>query len=164
MEAVAKSAGVSTSLIYHHFGDRSTLLQGALEHIGTRAAVYARPDGRLGRDMVEQMLLAEIQSNPDVRVNSAAWGELRGEATFDPTLHPLLTQLTQQWAGLVAAVIQVGHADGSIRLDLAADELGVQLTAAVEGVSGRWLTDQLTTAEARSLLRSMIQALLGPRP
>ena len=31
IEQVARAAGVSPALIYHHFGDRSTLLQHALE-------------------------------------------------------------------------------------------------------------------------------------
>ena len=161
VEAVAKTAGVSTALIYHHFGDRSTLLLNALRHIGAKADGYARPHGGTGRDMVVRMLLGEIQGEPLVRVNSAAWGELRGEATFDASLQPLLAQLTQDWADEVAALILTGHNDGSILKGQDANDLAVQLTAMVEGVSGRWLTDQLTTTQARAHVLAAATALLG---
>lgn len=161
VDAVAKVAGVSTALIYHHFGDRSTLLQNALEHIGARADHYTRASAGIGREMVIQMLLGEIQDTPAVRTNSAAWGELRGEATFDTSLRPAITMLTDRWVGDVAACIRDGATDGSIRS--AVDPLGVavQLTALVEGLSTRWLTDQLTTAQARAHLVAAATALLG---
>lgn len=151
-------------MIYHHFGDRSTLLQNALEHIGNRADGYTQARGGDGRTMVIEILLGEIQDIPAVRTNSAAWGELRGQATFDPALRPLLAQLTQRWAVDVTALIRIGVADGSIPRTASAQQLGVQLTAAVEGISARWLTEQLSTARARTLLRSLIELLLGPRP
>ena len=164
VEAVAKAAGVSTALIYHHFGDRATLLQSALERVGARADGYTAPDNGTGREMVVAVLGAEIQDDEAVRVNSAAWGELRDAAIFDPSLRPTIARLTQRWVSDVAMFILEGDADGSIRGGLDALAMATQLTASVEGISGRWLTDQLTTAEARSHLGMVIEALLGPRP
>jgi len=174
VEAVAKRAGVSTALIYHHFTDRSTLLHGALEHIGIRADKFTMPRAGSGREMVIEMLLSEIHDDDEVRVNAAAWGELRGEAIFDVSLRRLTAGLTQRWADDVATHVRSGYADGSIRTERStasrcadesrADELGVQLTTVVEGISARWLTGQVTTARARDHLRTIIDALLGPRP
>ncbi len=164
VESVAKAAGVSTALIYHHFADRSTLLRNALEHIAARADSYTQPPEGTGREMVVEMLLGEIHDEPEVRINSVGWGELRGEAIFDISLRPLIASTTQRWADDVATFVRNGQADGSIRSDCNADDLGVQLTAMVEGISARWLTAQLTTAHARAHLRAVIDALLGPRP
>ena len=161
VDAVAKVAGVSTALIYHHFGDRSTLLQSALEHIGTRADNYTTPSEATGCEMVIEMLLGEIQDEPAVRTNSAAWGELRGEATFATSLRPVITGLTDRWVSDIAAYIRDGVTDGSIRSAADPLDVAVQLTALVEGLSSRWLTDQLTAAHARSHLVSAATALLG---
>lgn len=162
IEAVAKAAGVSPALIYHHFLDRSTLLQSALEHIGARADGYTEAKAGTGRETVLAVLLSEIQDDEDVRVNSAAWGELRDTAIFDPTLRPTVTRLTQRWVNDIATVIGEGVADGSIQRSTDALEVAVQLTAAVEGISTRWLSGQMTTADARSHLRAMSIAILGP--
>jgi AcrR family transcriptional regulator len=164
VEAVAKSAGVSTSLLYRHFGDRATLLLCALERVGARADDYTVPQAGIGREMVMAMLLGEIQNDERVRLNSAAWGALRETAMFDLTLRPTLTRLTQRWITDVALFVGQGVADGTIQDGLDSLALGTQLTAAVEGISGRWLTDQLTTEQARAHLGALVDALLGPRP
>ena len=161
IEAVANAAGVSTALIYHHFLDRSTLLQSALEHIGARADGYTKPLVGTGRDMARAMLLSEIQDDEGVRVNSAAWGELRDSAIFDITLRPTVARLTQRWVDDTAMHICDGVADGSVGSRTDAPAVAVQLTALVEGISTRWLTDQLTTAQARAHLLEAIDALLG---
>lgn len=160
VEEVAKAAGVSPALIYHHFGDRSTLLQNALEYIGQTADAYTTPAGGTGRDMIEAVLLGEIQDDTGVRTNSAAWGELRDTAIFDEALRPTITRLTQQWIDDLAALVQAGIDDGSIVAAHEIDATGVQLTALVEGISSRWLTGQLTTTAARAHLVSMIHAVL----
>jgi AcrR family transcriptional regulator len=160
VEEVAKRARVSPALIYHHFGDRATLLQSALEHIGNQADVYTARSGASARDNLVAMLLAELQDDPVVKANSAAWGELRDSAIFDEALRPTLTQLTQQWCDDIAALIQAGHHDGSIPSTADPRALGVQLSALVEGISSRWLTGQLTTRQARRHLNAMIEGVL----
>jgi AcrR family transcriptional regulator len=160
VEEVAKRARVSLALIYHHFGDRATLLQSALEHIGKQADTYTTRNGGSARDNLVAMLVAEIQNDPVVRTNSAAWGELRDSAIFDESLRPTLTRLTQQWCDDITALVRAGHDDGSIPSTADPRSLGVQLSALVEGMSSRWLTGQLTTRQARRHLSTMIEGLL----
>lgn len=161
VEEVAKRAGVSPALIYHHFGDRGTLLQSALELIGTQADLYTARTGASARENLAAMLLAEIQDSDTVRTNSAAWGELRDSAIFDESLRPTLARLTQQWCDDIAALVRGGHDDGSIPASVDPRSLGVQLSAAVEGISSRWLTGQLTTRQARRHLSAIIEGLLA---
>jgi AcrR family transcriptional regulator len=164
VERVAAAAGVSVALIYHYFGDRATLLQSALEHIGERADRYTtRPPGSTARATVIATLLEEIQEDADVRTNSAAWGELRDTAIFDPRLRPTLAALSQRWIDDIAALVRSGHADGSIASSVVPEQAAVRLTAMVEGISGRWLTGLIDTDEARDHVAAAVDALLAER-
>ncbi len=164
VEEVARRAEVSPALIYHHFGDRSMLLRAALEHIGAQADAYTDNSDGTGRERVLSMLLAEIQDEESVRTNSAAWGELRDTAIFDPILRPTIAELTAKWVDDIAALVIDGQRDGSIDLALDPPAMGVRLSALVEGISARWLTGILTTDETREHLGHMANALLGTRP
>jgi AcrR family transcriptional regulator len=162
VDEVAKRAKVSPALIYHHFGDRSTLLQAALEHIGDQADAYTSHVAGTGRDTLLAVLVDEIQDDDAVRTNSAAWGELRDSAIFDATLRPTIAVLTERWVSDIADLVRLGHEDGSIDGSLDPDSLGIRLSALVEGISGRWLTGILTTEQARAHVSAAAAALLGP--
>ena len=165
VEAVAKRAKVSPALIYHHFSDRSGLLQAALEYIGERADAYTDHSmhaDRTARENLLALLVDEIQDDDDVRTNSSAWGELRDAAIFDESLRPTIAALTQRWVDDIAHLVRAGHLDGSLANELDPDSLGVRLSAAVEGVSGRWLTGILDTEAARDHLRATVETLLRP--
>ncbi len=164
VEEVARSAGVSAALIYHHFEDRSTLLRAALEHVGKQAGEYTKPVGKhpaTGRGLLTERLLAEIQDKPEVRINSAAWGELRDSAIFDKTLQPTFARLTAEWVSDIAELVRQGQDDRSVKKQLDPDATAFTLTVLVEGISGRWLTGILTTKEARKRLLTCIELCLG---
>jgi AcrR family transcriptional regulator len=165
VEEVASDAGVAPSLIYHHFGDRAALLRSALEHVGQKAAAYTETDHQAsGRDELIATLRAEIQDDPEIRDNSAAWGEFRDAAVFDESLRSTLFRYTREWIGDVADLVRRGQRDGSITRDLDPEQVGQQLTALTEGLSTRWLASFLTTEQARSELVASIQRCLGPVP
>lgn len=162
IEEVAKVAGASPALIYHHFGDRSTLLQMALEHIGDQADVYTHHADGTGHENLLAVLVGEVQDDETVRTNSAAWGEFRDTAIFDHLLRPTIARLTQRWVDDIADFVRSGQADGSIDTSLDPDEIGVRLSASVEGISSRWLCGILTADQARSHLEAMAAAILRP--
>ena len=163
VEEVAQDAGVSVALIYHHFGDRSTLLRSALLYTGQRADEYTKPTAAAtGREALIATVLGEIQDESDVRDNSAAWGELRDAAIFDESLRPTLNELTRQWIDDLAAIVGRGHDDGSISVSVDPDEAGQRLTALTEGLSSRWLAGLISTSDVRALLeRAVIHELEG---
>ncbi len=166
VERVAKLAGVSAALIYHHFGDRSTLLQAALLHIGELADDYTSPteDTAPGRQRLIDVVLAEIQDNDAVRHNSTAWSELRNSAVFDESLRHTFDDLTERWTEDLATLVRDGQRDGSIDTALDARLVGLEISVVVEGVSGRWLCGQLDTDTARNLLQSAVGRSLGAEP
>jgi hypothetical protein len=117
---------------------------------------------RTARENLLALLVDEIQDDDDVRTNSSAWGELRDAAIFDESLRPTIAALTQRWVDDIAHLVRAGHLDGSLANELDPDSLGVRLSAAVEGVSGRWLTGILDTEAARDHLRATVETLLRP--
>lgn len=156
VQRVAKGAGVSVALIYHYFSDRSTLLIAALHHIEERANKYTSPvstDSPIERLTVA--LFREIQDDATVRTNSAAWGELRDAAIFDPSLRDTIKELTAQWVSDTEQLVRDCDPNASN-----APELAVLLTCLVEGISGRWLSGQISTPEAQEVLSSGIASLV----
>jgi len=165
VEEVAKDAGVSVALIYHHFGDRSSLLKNALLYIEQRADEYTLPVAATSaREELVATVLGEIQDNQEVRDNSAAWGELRDAAIFDTDLRPTLADLTRQWNNDLADIVRRGQQDGSIPANANPDDTGQRLTALTEGLSSRWLAGLISTAEARSLLEEAVTHELEGAP
>lgn len=164
IEEVAKVAGVSPALVYHHFTDRSALLMAALQHVGDRANLYTEPRGSTARVMLINLLVSEVQDEAMVRTNSAAWGELRDSAIFDEALRPTLAALTERWVTDIADIVKAGHLDGSISRDVKPSVAGIRLSAIVEGLSSRWLAGLLSTRAARGHIAESASALLDARP
>jgi AcrR family transcriptional regulator len=161
IEKVARAAGVSPALIYHHFGNRSRLLQQALQYVGERAETYTKPVAGSARAMLLGLLASEFQDNRTVRTNSAAWGELRDSAIFDAALRPTLTALTQKWVRSIAELVRSGHRDGSISSVVNPEAAGICFTALAEGLSSRWLAGLLSTRAAREHLATGVNAMLN---
>ncbi|MFE1764088.1 TetR/AcrR family transcriptional regulator [Streptomyces angustmyceticus] len=165
VEEVSAEAGVSTALIYYHFKDRTGLLRRTLEFINRRAVRYtdaAFDASDDPRTQLTEILLRELQDAPDVRENSAAWGELRATAVFDPDLRELLATATGEWnddlAGLIHRAREADPALSGVDAQAAAE----RLTALVEGVSERWLSGTTSLQRAHELIRGAVEAELRP--
>lgn len=163
IEELAAEAGVSNGLIYYHFKDRAGVLRASLEFINNRAERYTAAHvaaERLTdpRAVLERTLLLEFQDSAEVRENSTAWGELRASAMFDALLRADLAEATHVWDGevadLITAVLPAAPADGAL-------EAAQRLTALLEGLSGRWLSEGLTLDRARTLILAAIDAELS---
>lgn len=165
VEEVSAEAGVSTALIYYHFKDRTGLLRRTLEFINRRAVHYT--DAALDvsddpRTQLTEILLRELQDEPHVRENSAAWGELRATAVFDPDLRELLATATREWnEDLAGLILRAQAADPALaRTDPHA--AAERLTALVEGVSERWLSGTTSLRRAHELIRGAVETELRP--
>ncbi|MFV8161445.1 TetR/AcrR family transcriptional regulator [Mycobacterium sp. 134] len=164
VEKLAAEAGISTALIYYHFGSRAGLIRRTLEHINDRAARYTGQAlaSKDPRAQIEQMLLLEIQGTPTVRENSIAWGELRASAVFDGELREQLRDATQQWSADLREVITMAQDSGMADPGIDPTDAAERLTALVEGLSERWLSGSITLERAQHLLAGAITAELGP--
>src|SRR5919107_3184015 len=165
VEEVAREAGVSLGLVYYHFTDRAGLLAETFSFVNDRAAGYvaeAVAGAADARDRVVQQLLSELQEDPLVIDNSAAWGELRSSAIFEESLREPLRSTTERWIGAVAEAIRAAQAAGLADRRVDADAAAARLTALVEGLSDRWLSHSLELGQARELLAGALDYELGP--
>ncbi|MBK0422523.1 TetR/AcrR family transcriptional regulator [Leucobacter sp. CSA2] len=167
MSDVAGEAGVSIGLLAYHFGDRDGLLAAALDHVtaGTNAraagaaaadagaASSTRPD-RPAAQRLESLLCSEFGDEPGVREGSTAWNEVRAAAVFEAAQAAAVARSTADWQRQVEELLEEA---GVPNTD--ARELARILTALVEGLSGRWLTGQLTTADAQDSIRITLRLL-----
>ena len=168
VEELAAEAGVSTSLIYYHFSDRSGILRRTLEFVTERAERYTEWRGEDesldARTGLEQTLLLELQNDPAVRENSAAWGELRASAVFEPDLREDLAHSTEKWVQDIAELLdEVRQGTGSAQPEAPAPDCvdaAERLTALVEGVSQRWLSGSMKLERAQELMRRAIEVEL----
>ncbi|MBL3686441.1 TetR family transcriptional regulator [Leucobacter zeae] len=166
MSDVAREAGVSIGLLAYHFGDRDGLLEAALEEVTASAMrrADAAPESRTASARLAALLCSEFGDDPAIRAGSTAWNELRAAAVFDRDRSAAVSRSTSAWQEAVRELV-ARTAPGT---DAAGTALA--LTALVEGLSGRWLTGQLTAAEAQTTVRRTLAALglgaerNGPRP
>ncbi|MEV0323802.1 TetR/AcrR family transcriptional regulator [Streptomyces sp. NPDC050658] len=158
---IADEAGVSTALVYYHFKDRAGILHRTMEFISDRAERYTAGDTDPcpdPRGELERSLLLEFQDRPEVRENSTAWGELRATAVFDPELRDALAEARRIWVGELTDILGRIHAAAPAAALTASAE---RLTAALEGLSMRWLSEVLSLAHARELMGEAITVELA---
>jgi AcrR family transcriptional regulator len=159
VEEIAQEAGVSLGLIYYHFTDRAGLLRQALEFVNARATAYTEDavgTAATPRERLELVLRLELGDGELVRENSAAWGELRASAVFEPELREPLRDVTASWNRDIAEAIERAQDSGEIRADLDPAAAAERLTSLIEGLSTRWLSGSLAAERARALLLDVI--------
>lgn len=162
VERVAKEAGVSTALLYYHFGNRSGLVNAAFEYASELApstALRLASDDQSGYEAVAAALLAELDESPGVRDFSVVWGDVSANAVFEPELRPSVRTITRAWRMTVAETIDRGIKDGSIRSDVDPDEAAELLIVLVDGFCIRWLSGSLELERARQLLSKVLEQL-----
>ena len=158
MQDVADDAGVSIGLLSYHFGDRNGLLQAALDHVNASTAARADrvPSDRSALERLSALLCSEFGDDAGIREGSIAWNELRAVSVFEPTSAAALARSTRDWQGaveeLVSEALPATHTETTALI----------LTALVEGLSGRWLTGQISADDAQRTIRAALHELGQP--
>lgn len=157
VQRVAKRAGVSLGLVYYHFEDRAGLLNATIDAVNV--AVQERGPSATATDSgtssVIDLLVAEFEEDSSVRDDSVVWNEIRAIAVFETELQAALGRSTREWEQR----LHVPLSKAGVRAeDLT--ETATLLTALVEGLSSRWLSGQIDTAAAKTLIRAGAEAIL----
>lgn len=157
VQRVAKRAGVSLGLVYYHFEDRAGLLNATIDAVNV--AVQERGPSATATDhgtsSVIDLLVAEFEEDSGVRDDSVVWNEIRAIAVFETELQAALGRSTREWEQRLHAPLS--------RAGVRAEDLtetATLLTALVEGLSSRWLSGQIDTAAAKTLIRAGAEAIL----
>ncbi|MEW1987606.1 TetR/AcrR family transcriptional regulator [Brevibacterium casei] len=150
VQNVAKRAGVSLGLVYYHFEDRSGLLTATIDSVNqaVEGRVLRPGTSRGDTEAIIDQLAGEVGDESALRSDSVVWNEIRAIAVFEAELREALATTTRDWEKRFGELLR------SLGLgERAVDDTATLLTSLVEGISGRWLSAQLETAEAQRLIR-----------
>jgi TetR/AcrR family transcriptional repressor of nem operon len=164
------ASGLTKGAFYFHFRSKSELALAVLRD--QEARVLARiSDQVLGRGRAVEELLALIPTLLDLfDTEPGTWSLVRltRDLAADPHLATEVARPMIEWVGLVSGIVRRGQADGDLRSDLDAVQVGVVLVAAVNGLKS--LNDALEPADrsaaafaerARTLLALVETALVA---
>ena len=140
MSDIASEAGVTQSLIHHHFGSKDTLwtqvLSVAFEEYGAKQRAQLQTQGHK-KGLVRQSMadyFRFLAAHPDM-LRLMSWAELRGEGE----LNEVIADLHRDAVGRMRA----GQRDGLIRSDVPAEHI---LTV-FQGLARAWFEERDLVAE-----------------
>ena len=117
MAGVAQEAGVSKALVHYYFSTRQELMHSAFAFSVSRwhAAVEAELVGaETGRERVERILLAGVESDLPFSEQKVLWNEVWSSLRSDETLRPMVERSYRASIDRLVELIEEGRADGSI--------------------------------------------------
>ncbi|MCE0764143.1 TetR/AcrR family transcriptional regulator [Pseudonocardia kujensis] len=146
--AVGEESGYSRGIVNHHFGTREALIAALPE---AAAARFSMPDaGLTGFERLVARCLWYIDglSNfaPAGQAALLMWAEAAGA---DPTLRPIFEKRDHTFRGQVAADVQQGIEEGTIRADADPDTVAVLVVGQLRGVGLQLMvTPQAATTDS----------------
>jgi AcrR family transcriptional regulator len=164
MASVAEEAGVSKALVHYYFSTRQELLRNAFAWseerwqaaLSTRLATLAT-----GAERLEGAFCLSIDSDPSFSYQRALWNEVWSSLRFDDELRPRVERSYRDWLARLVALVEEGHADGSIRAEIDATDAGWRLAAVGDGLESLLYLGLIDRDRARELMLGSIRQELG---
>ena len=159
MAGVAQEAGVSKALVHYYFSTRQELLHNAFAFSVKRwhAAVEAELVGAAtGREKVERILLAGVESDLPFSEQKILWNEVWSSLRSDDELRPLVENSYRESIARIVDLIEEGRADGSIPATVDATAAGWRLVAVGDGLDSLLYLGLIEGGRVGELLLSAI--------
>ena len=159
MAGVAQEAGVSKALVHYYFSTRQELLHTAFAFSVKRwhAAVEAELVGAAtGREKVERILLAGVESDLPFSEQKVLWNEVWSSLRSDDELRPLVENSYRESIARIVDLIEEGRADGSIPAAVDATAAGWRLVAVGDGLDSLLYLGLIEGGRVGELLLSAI--------
>jgi AcrR family transcriptional regulator len=137
LDDVLAASGVSKSQLYHHFDGKDALVRAVVDNVGEH--VIERERASLGRVSTIRGLRrwrdALVQNNA---LRHGAYGCALGSLAIEVSDHDALartalSQLFEEWQGLLAGVLRRLQEGGVLPPEVSIDELATGLMAALQG-------------------------------
>lgn len=131
--AVANESGWTTGVLKHYFVDKDDILRRALHeleavNIERFRAVDAEPTGY---EALRTAIAATLEDELD---HAKVWVAFISRAATDPNIGGQMRRGSTAWQRRWAKLVRRGQGDGSIRPDLDADHVAVELWALITGL------------------------------
>ena len=164
MASVADEAGVSKALVHYYFSTRQELLRNAFAWseerwqaaLSTQLAALAT-----GAEKLECALRLSIDSDPTSSYQRALWNEVWSSLRFDDELRPRVERSYREWLARLVALVEEGHADGSIAATVGSADAGWRLGAVGDGLESLLYLGLIDRDRARELMLGSIRQELG---
>ncbi len=159
---VADALGVSTALVFYHFGTKEALFAAALEHAVERD--LARLDATVARavDPVDGVRRILALYSPQGNANGwTVWVDAWAESLREPEMRAMSRRLDVRWKDVLADQIRAGVAEGLFRC---ADPEGAawRLSALLDGLAVQVMVHRsLTKRQLADWVRGAAAAELG---
>jgi len=159
---VADALGVSTALVFYHFGTKEALFAAALEHAVERD--LARLDATVARaaDPVDGVRRILALYSPQGNANGwTVWVDAWAESLREPEMRAMSRRLDVRWKDVLADQIRAGVAAGLFRC---ADPEGAawRLSALLDGLAVQVMVHRsLTKRQLADWVRGAAAAELG---
>jgi AcrR family transcriptional regulator len=159
---VAKALGVSTALVFYHFGTKDVLLAEAFTHAVQRDLDRLDRAVARGTDPVDRVrrvvrLYGPTGDAPGWRLWIDAWALAQRE----PEIRKVLRHLDRQWNAVLQGVIEQGVAEDAFRCDDPAATVA-RVSAMIDGLSVAHLVYRtVSRAELRRWVADLLTDELG---
>lgn len=138
MKTVAREAGVSKALVHYYVATRQELLRQAIAYADARCREQVEAELAPlanGAARLEWILLAYAGNESAFTESQALWNAAWGSLKLDEELAPAVRAGYRRWADWIAALVDEGKADGSLRSSLDTADTVLSLSALAEGLS-----------------------------
>ncbi|MEV5772937.1 TetR/AcrR family transcriptional regulator [Streptomyces antimycoticus] len=152
---VGERAGYSRGIVTHHFGSKQALLE-LLARTAQSGFVPGLADLRPGLDRLLRLVDGYIGELGQVGAASRAFLLLWAEAPTMPELAPIFRERDASFRADLHDDVAAGIAEGTIRHDLAPEEVAVAIVGQLRGIGLQRLLDPAAVDTAR-LRRSVTE-------
>ena len=131
--AVAEESGWSTGVLKHYYADKDELLNATLRELERLNVARFEIAGRehTGFDALRASISAILDGDP---AETRAWIAFTTRASIDPHTAEAMRRAIDVWVTRWADLVRRGQRDGSIRAEVDADRVAIELHAVVNGL------------------------------
>lgn len=166
LDAICERAGYTRGAFYVHFKDRDDLLVAVMDHVGATVIDALISGGDDGDDLERAfaIFVAAFESGeyPLSRPGGVRPHQLMDACARSPLVRERYVALAMESIRRVARAVEIGQANGKVRTDVNAADIGPMLLATIIGA--QTMRELAVPFDAASFASSLLTMLAPPSP
>lgn len=164
---IQDESGLSRGLVSYHFGSKLKLMEAVVHRISSdyREQTAAGREGLCGRDQVQQMLHAYLDRMMHRPEPSHVMLVLAAESMSEaPELRDAVKESWRSFRATIAAMLEAGIRDGSVRPDIDPVTHAATLHAILRGIVLQYFVDpeEINLKKVQSAVSALLDRDLAP--